>query len=159
MLDTRACVVLEHAVDRFTGVQHTDVVYKSLFAEKLDWFITHKDALATGRYRISAEICDANGGNAVPVRFFVWVAPAIGNDNFGAIVEVDAANAAAGYEVPAAAAQTIVVRVPPDAGHKYNRVGVRLTFTETVDSPVEGSVTAFCAQPNWGGDSMPSMLA
>jgi hypothetical protein len=148
---TRAAVVLAPSADAFSGIKTTKVIDRGFYGRRLFFVIAHKGA--TGRYTITAELCRPDGTTPLAVEFEYWIANGPG-DAFGP----KQLALPAGFTVPAAAEQTIVVHVLPAVEPMSDLIGLRLKTVETVDDPVVGAIVAYCADPVQGGDAVAPML-
>jgi hypothetical protein len=152
---TRAAVVLAPSADAFSGTKTTKVIDRGFYGRRLFFVIAHKGSpeSGTGRYTITAELCQPDGTSPLAVEFEYWLASGPG-DEFGP----KQLALPAGFTVPAASEQTIVVHVLPAVVPMSDLIGLRLKTVETVDDPVVGSIVAYCADPVQGGDDVVSML-
>lgn len=148
---SRAAVALIFSADAFAGTKTSQVVDRAMYGRRLVFVIVHKGN--TGRYTVTVEACKPDGSDPVAVPFEYQIATGA-NDTFAARV----AATAAGFTVPAAANQTIVLRAYKDEDPNGDRVGLRVKTVETVDDPVLGGIVAYCADPVQCGDDVVAML-
>ena len=127
--------------DIFNGNPSTDIVSLENYNDV--YFIITKNAGATGTAVVTVDSCDTVvPGTATAVAFEYKAMTTI--DTMGAWT----AATSSGFTTTAGANQLYVIHVSAAGLYSTNKF-VRMTMTESVDSPCDGAVIAFLANPRF----------
>lgn len=136
---------LDAVADAFAGTVSSDIVNMKAYSGVT--FIVHKGVGATGTSTITVEACDdvsASNTTAIPFRYKAITT----GDTEGALT----AATTTGFLTTAGSSQLYVIEVDAeelgDTGYGY----VRLTATESVDSPVLGGILVLAHGPRFAQD-------
>lgn len=130
--------------DAFTGTINTDVVSLKNY-DRATWVIA-KGAGATGSTVVTVSSCDtAVPGTATPIAFTYKACTT--SDTYGATTEA----ASTGFTTTVGADQIYLVEVNADELSGTDKF-VRLTMTESVNSPCDGAVVCILSGPRYMQD-------